>query len=113
MVNIVEKCRVFSLPRLRESRFYIKGFLMISPIGYLNPADGGYTMNEAGNVLNPDVGYISKTRSLERPEQEAPVPPDLAVEIKSPTDRITGKRGIRAKAKRYLDYGTKPVRVRN
>lgn len=39
----------------------------------------------------------------ERPPREAPVPPDLAVEVRSPTDRV---RTLRVKAERYLELGT-------
>jgi Uma2 family endonuclease len=37
------------------------------------------------------------------PDREAPLPPDLAVEVMSPTDF---KRSLRRKAERYLAFGT-------
>jgi hypothetical protein len=40
------------------------------------------------------------------PEREAPVPPDFAVEVKSPTD---SKRELRRKAEKYMTYGTRLV----
>jgi len=58
------------------------------------------------NEFIPDVAYISKARMPERPERGAPIPPDLAVEVKSPTD---SKRQLRKKAERYLDLGTSLV----
>jgi Uma2 family endonuclease len=54
----------------------------------------------------PDVGYISRARMPETPRREVLVAPDLAVEVKSPTD---SKRKMRIKAEDYLAYGTKLV----
>ena len=84
---------------------YIFIYLMQHEIGYLTVADGGYMMPN-GDVLNPDVCYISNERLPQKPPREAPVPPDLAVEVKSPTDRI---RALRAKAEKYIAGGTKLV----
>ncbi|MEP7287342.1 MAG: Uma2 family endonuclease [Chloroflexota bacterium] len=72
---------------------------------YITGEAGGYVMTE-GNVFNPDVAYISKVRLPQIPERESPIPPDLAVEIKSPTD---SKRALRRKIERYLDSGTSLV----
>lgn len=80
----------------------IGNFVEELDLGYITTADGGYIMPN-GDVLIPDVGYISKARLSQEPEREAPVPPDLAVEVKSPTDR---KRALRNKAERYLQHGT-------
>lgn len=80
-------------------------YLLKNNIGYVTGEAGGYIM-DAENVLIPDVGYISKERLPETPEREAPVPPDLAVEVKSPTDRI---RNMRNKAEAYLTFGTRMV----
>lgn len=85
--------------------FYIKGFVLEHRTGYVTGEAGGYVMSP-GNVFNPDVGYISKARLPEMPEREAPVPPDLAVEVKSPTD---SKRALHRKAEKYLEFGTRLV----
>jgi len=104
--EIVEK-----MPSFKPSRiamlivFFFNLYLREHPLGYVTGEAGGYIM-PAGNVVNPDVGYISKERLPEEPEREAPIPPDLAVEVKSPTDR---KRAMRNKAERYLQAGTKIV----
>lgn len=74
-------------------------------LGYVTGADGGYVMGD-GSVFIPDVGYITRERLPEEPTREAPVPPDLAVEVKSPTDSV---RELRRKAEKYLAAGTRLV----
>jgi Uma2 family endonuclease len=104
--EIVEKMPSFTPSRIAlriGSRLTI--YLDNHDIGYVTGADGGYIMSDE-NVLIPDIGFISKTRLPEFPDREAPVPPDLAVEVMSPTDR---KRALRRKAERYLELGTKIV----
>ncbi len=84
---------------------FINMYLLQNPIGNTTAADGGYVMPD-GNILIPDVGYIAKERLPEKPAREAPVPPDFAVEVMSPTHKT---RDLRRKAERYLDYGTRLV----
>ena len=104
--ELVEKTASFTPSEIAMTiGFYFKGYLIENPIGYLTAADGGYILDD-DNTFIPDVGYISKSRLPERPSREAPVAPDLAVEVKSPTDR---KRDMRLKADKYLAFGTKMV----
>jgi Uma2 family endonuclease len=104
--EIVEKMPSFTPSRIAaQIIFLLKLYLSQNPIGYVTGEAGGYVMSE-GNVFNPDVGYISKERLPEAPEREAPVPPDLAVEVKSPSDL---KRAMRRKAEKYLASGTRLV----
>lgn len=102
--EIIDKVPSFTPSRIasRISYFLTDFNLKHGEAGYVTGEAGGYIMNE-GNVFNPDVAYIAKTRLPEIPDREAPVPPDLAVEIKSPTD---SKRALRRKAEHYLDAGT-------
>jgi len=86
---------------------FINLYLRENPIGRVSGADGGYQLSE-DTVLIPDVGYVSKARMPALPEREAPLAPDLAVEIKSPSDSI---RGLRAKAELYQKHGTRLVWV--
>ena len=104
--EIVEKMPSFTPSRIasRIGRF-IGNFADERNIGYVTGEAGGYLMAE-GNVFNPDVGYISKARLPEEPEREVPIPPDMAVEVKSPTD---SKRAMRRKAEKYLASGTRLV----
>jgi Uma2 family endonuclease len=102
--EIVEK-----LPSFKPSKLAMRiGHFLLSfadDLGHVTGADGGYVMSET-DVFNPDVGYISKKRLPVLPEREVPVPPDLAVEVKSPTDT---KRALRLKVERYLAAGTRLV----
>lgn len=74
--EIVEKMPSFTPSRIasRIARF-LGNFADEHQLGYVTGEAGGYVMSE-GNVFNPDVGYISKERLPEKPEREAPVPPE-------------------------------------
>jgi Uma2 family endonuclease len=104
--ELVEKMPSFTPSRIgMDIAFSFKLYLKDHDIGYVTGEAGGYIMSN-GQVFNPDVGFISKARLPELPEREAPMPPDLAVEVMSPTDR---KRTMRLKAERYLELGTRIV----
>ncbi len=65
---------------------------------YVTGADGTYDV--LGNIIAPDVAY--KTTPTDKVNYPDPVPPELAVEVISPTDKapdIARKRQI------YLDAG--------
>ncbi len=104
--EIVEKVASYTPSRiaLKVGRF-IGNWLDEHPIGSVTGADGSYIMAEA-QVYMPDVGYISKARMPQAPEREVPMPPDLAVEVKSPTDSL---RELRRKAENYIAFGTRLV----
>ena len=67
-------------------------------LGYVTGADGGYVIGDERYI--PDVGFISHSRQPD-PSQEAynPNPPDLAIEVLSPTDE---EKVIRLKVANYL-----------
>jgi Uma2 family endonuclease len=104
--EIVEKVASFSPSKLamRIGHLLAK-HLDLNDIGYLTGADGSYILSDDYEFM-PDVGYISKARLPQEPEREVHGPPDLAVEVKSPTD---SKRALRQKAEDYLRFGTKMV----
>lgn len=109
--EIIEKMPSFEPSELAtEIIYYFKHYLKQNPIGRLTGPDGSYIMSDDddSDVFIPDVGYISNERLGKTPDCEVPVPPDLAVQIKSPTDRL---RAIRRKAEKYLSYGTRMVWV--
>ncbi|MHB8626145.1 MAG: Uma2 family endonuclease [Aggregatilineales bacterium] len=80
-------------------------YLRQNPIGRLTGADGTYEMSDK-NALIPDLAFTLKVRLPEHPIRSATIPPDLTVEVKSPSDRY---RALRRKAERYLELGTKMV----
>lgn len=104
--EIVEKMPSFTPSEIaaRIIYFFI-AYLVQNPIGRVTGADGSYIMDEANEFI-PDVAYISKERMPERPSRKAPIPPDLAVEVVSPTDSI---RDVQRKAQKYLRLGTRMV----
>lgn len=104
--EIVEKVASFTPSKIASRiNYYFVDFNMKHDLGDVTAADGGYIMSPK-SVFMPGVGFISKARLPQEPDREAPVPPDLAVEVKSPTDSI---RKMRLKAEKYLDYGTQLV----
>ena len=103
---MIEKVYDFTPSRIAThiSTFF-SAYLNEHEIGYVTGASGGYILTET-DIFIPDVGYISKTRLPEMPALEAPVPPDLAVEVKTQKD---WKRTLRYKAERYLEMRTQVV----
>jgi Uma2 family endonuclease len=64
---------------------FLKLYLLNNPIGWLTGADGGYQIGEQRYI--PDVAFMSHTKQTEPPDEAYnPIPPDLAVEVISPSD---------------------------
>ena len=66
--------------------------------------DTGFKVGE--RVLMPDVAFVSLARMPDDPSKVFPNPPDLAVEVVSPSDAF---RSVVRKALDYLEAGTKMV----
>ena len=66
------------------------------------------TFGLGDRVVKPDVAFVSAARLPENREKGSPVPPDLAVEVVSPTDR---HYDVTEKALAYLKAGTRLVWV--
>lgn len=83
-------------------------YLEKSPLGDVTGADGGYCVGEDRYI--PDVGYIARARQPNPPLEAAynPLPPDLAVEVISPTDSLSL---VMDKVVNYLAAGTLVWRV--
>ncbi len=78
------------------------GFVRSHQSGRVTGADGGYSV--AGERYIPDVAFISKARQpVSSRAAYNPNPPDLAVEVLSPTD---DPADMRAKVVNYLHSGT-------
>ena len=85
---------------------YLDSHVRENALGQLYTAATSFKVGE--RVLKPDIAFISKERITGDPDKGSPIPPDLAIEVVSPTDiqsRIVGK------ALAYLDAGTRCVWV--
>ena len=69
--------------------------------------EGGYKLeSDPDTVLGPDVSFVSQDRINLSPEGYHSGPPDLAVEVLSPSDR----RGrVEHKLSLWLEFGTRSV----
>ncbi|RKU17213.1 hypothetical protein C6501_04555 [Candidatus Poribacteria bacterium] len=68
--------------------------------------DVGFTVGD--RVLMPDVAFLSNANMPDSLSKACPVPPDLAVEVVSPTDASSR---VEEKAFAYLEAGTQLVWV--
>ena len=69
-------------------------------------AETGFRVED--RVLKPDIAFLSTERIPEERRKASPVPPDLAVEVVSPTDIFDR---VEEKAFAYLEAGTRMVWV--
>lgn len=85
-------------------------------LGYVTNSDGGYILNsDPATVVAPDVGFFRGDRYPGGMPDRGfyPLPPDLAVEVISPTDRksdIAAKQALYAKAGVPLVWWVDPER---
>ena len=73
-------------------------------LGRLYPADTDFKLGD--RLVKPDIAFVSTARLPENRRQASPVPPDLAVEVVSPTDI---QYRVVEKAFAYLNAGTRLV----
>ena len=66
------------------------------------------TFDLGDRLVKPDVAFVSTERLPENREKGSPIPPDLAIEIVSPTDK---HYDVTEKALAYLKAGTRLVWV--
>ena len=87
-------------------------FLLLGPyvhahqLGAVFFAETGFRVGD--RVLKPDIAFLSTDRIPEERRKASPVPPDLAVEVVSPTDMFDR---VEEKAFAYLEAGTQMVWV--
>jgi Uma2 family endonuclease len=87
-----------------EIGFHIKLFLRKKGVkGHVTGEAGGYMVS--GERYAPDVAYISSEKQVSLPYKQGynPNPPELAVEVMSPTDN---ERNLGIKVSNYLAAGT-------
>lgn len=78
-------------------------------LGEVVGTDAGFVLfDEPPTVRAPDIAFVAKDRLDFEPERFAPLAPDLAVEILSPSNTVSE---IHAKVVDYLDAGTRLVWV--
>ncbi|GAB1544188.1 Uma2 family endonuclease [Scytonema sp. NUACC21] len=70
-------------------------------LGRLFDSAGGFIMPDT-NLKAPDVSFVRASRLLQSPRYFGQLVPDLVVEIKSQSDRITT---LEKKVKRFLELG--------
>lgn len=85
-------------------------YLLQNPIGEVMVEVDHKLVDDDENTRRPDVSFISHERFAPiDPNANVPFMPDLAVEVKSPSNYYTGQEGLREKAAYYLAHGSKLV----
>jgi Uma2 family endonuclease len=75
--------------------------------GWAFPAETGFVLfADRTTVRSPDAAVVRRDRLAEPPDSFVPMPPDLAVEVLSPSDRMADAL---AKVAMYLQAGTSLV----
>ena len=75
-------------------------------LGRVYMSDTGFQVGE--HVLMPDIAFLTSARIPDDLSKASPIPPDLAVEVVSPTDVL---HRVVEKAFAYIDAGTQLVWV--
>ena len=77
-------------------------------LGLVYPSDTGFVLEpDQRTVRAPDVAFVCADRASRKPSMGFfPAPPDLAVEVRSPPDRVPD---ILAKIAMYLEVGVQVV----
>ena len=75
-------------------------------LGSVYMPDTGFRVGE--RVLIPDIAFLANARIPDDLSKASPIPPDLAVEVVSPTDAL---HRVEEKAFTYLEGGTQLVWV--
>lgn len=86
--------------------WYLQSHVRENQLGRIYMPDTGFQIGE--RVLMPDVAFVSTARLPEDLSKVFSIPPDLAVEVVSPTD---AQSRVAQKALNYLDAGTRLVWV--
>ena len=85
---------------------YLYSYVHQHKLGRMYTAETSFKVGD--RVLKPDVAFVSTDRLTGDNDKGLPIPPDLAIEVVSPTDVLSRVVG---KALAYLDAGTRCVWV--
>ncbi len=83
---------------------YLGSHVHENQLGCIAVSGTGFRVGE--RVLIPDIAFISTDRIPIDPSKASPIPPDLAVEVVSPSDTLNR---IQEKVFAYLEAGTQLV----
>ena len=84
----------------------LNSYVRENQLGRVYMPDTGFRVGE--RVLMPDIAFLSNAHIPDDRSKASPVPPDLAVEVVSPTDIL---HRVEEKAFAYLEAGTQLVWV--
>lgn len=83
---------------------YLDIFVEDNRLGHVTTETGYFLADDRHTMLAPDLAFISNKRAPDPfPEKWIPAMPDLAVEIRSPSNT---RQELREKAQTYLQHGT-------
>ena len=85
---------------------YLDSHVYQNQLGEVYTAETSFRVGE--RVMKPDVAFVSASRVPEDNTKGCPIPPDLAVEVISPTDILWN---VSEKVQAYLEGGTRMVWV--
>lgn len=87
----------------------LHAFVQERALGEVVGADAGFVLfGEPPTVRAPDVAFVAEDRLTFDPKRFAPLAPDLAVEVVSPSDTVSE---VHEEVMDYLDAGTRVVWV--
>lgn len=88
--------------------YFLNNWVIPRKLGYITGADGSYVLhqNSPDTVRIPDVGFISRERLPKFTGKFIALPPDLAIELVSPSETPDD---ISEKKNDYLRYGVRLV----
>lgn len=90
-----------------EICWLMKNTVKANNLGWVTTNDTGVVLErEPDTIRGPDVGFWSIERQPERPKGYLQIPPDIAVEVLSPSD---SKKAVREKIREYIAAGVRLV----
>lgn len=85
-------------------QWYLQSHVRTNQLGRIYTSDTGFRVGE--RVLMPDIAFLSISQLPDDRSTIFPIPPELAIEVVSPTD---SQSKVAEKALAYLEAGTRLV----